>query len=750
MEVQSVRLSKSEEVFRHIFDDADDGMAYMDTTGNILEANKSIARVLGKPKGELVGKHFSDVCATSPEEKSNAERAFREALTGKKVLLNLHFKDAEGEEVDFECLPSLIKSGNRISGVMTVMRNVTERKRTEESLRKRRHDLRERVKELNCLFGVSKCLTETHVSDDEVLQNTVGLIPDGWHYPDITCARIRYEDGQFVTRNFRETEWKQVADIEVSGDKSGTVEVYYLEERPPFHEGPFLKEERDLIDALAREIGEYVERASFLNAVREGEKRLRSVLESSPDAITVTDLNGEIVDCNQEALNLHGFSSKGELIGKSAFDWIIKDDRRRAAKNMEKTLKVDRVKNVEYVCLTKDGREFPVELSASVLRDASGNPTHFVGITKDITKRKEAEEELRRGEERFRTLFEFAPDACVLFDTEGNFVDGNKAAEELLGYTLEEVLGRNLFDLGVFSPEDIECVLENLMKTANGQPSGPDEFLLKRKDGGRIPVETRTLPMNIEGRDMIYAIARDITLRKQAEEAKVGLISNISHELRTPLTSIHGYVRFMLSGKMGEFHDEQKKALEIIAEESDRLRGLIDNFLDLMTIDAEGLKTDVNEISLPRVIDSLTSSMEVELEKKEISLSKDFSPDLDPIVGDEAKLRQALSNLLGNAIKFTPSGGAIQITAKKDDKAMVVEVADTGMGIIPEDLPHVFERFYQADSSSTRGFGGAGLGLAICKEIVEAHGGRIEVESEIGKGSVFRVVLPLKKDVIDL
>lgn len=740
-----MRLSRSEEVFRHIFDDADDGMAYMDTTGKILEANKSIARVLGIPKGELVGKHFSDVCATSPEEKSNAERAFREALTGKKILLNLHFKDAKGEEVDFECLPSLIKSGNRISGVMTIMRNVTERKRTEESLRKRTHDLRERVKELNCLFGVSKCLTETDVSDDEVLQNTVGLIPDGWHYPDITCARIRYEDRQFVTRNFRETEWKQVADIEISGDKSGTVEVYYLEERPPFHEGPFLKEERDLIDALAREIGEYVERASFLNAVQESEKRLRSVLESSPDAITVTDLSGEIVDCNQETLNLHGFSSKGELIGKSALDLIAKDNRRRAAKNMEKTLKVDRVKNIEYVCLTKDGREFPVELSASVLRDASGNPTHFIGITKDITKRKEAEEELRRSEERFRTLFEFAPDACVLFDTEGNFVDGNKAAEKLLGYTLEEVLGKNLFDLGVFSHEDIECVLENLMKTANGQPSGPDEFVLKRKDGDRISVETRTLPMNIEGRDMIYAIARDITLRKQAEEAKDRLISNISHELRTPLTSIHGYVHFLLSGKMGEFSEEQKKALEIIAEESDRLRGLIDNFLDLMTIDAEGLKMDVNEISLPRVIDSLTSSMEMELEKKEISLSKDFSPDLDPIVGDEAKLRQALSNLLGNAIKFTPSGGAIQITAKKDDKAMVVEVADTGMGIIPEDLPHVFERFYQADSSSTRGFGGAGLGLAICKEIVEAHGGRIEVESEIGKGSVFRVVLPLKE-----
>lgn len=740
-----MRLSRSEEVFRHIFDDADDGMAYMDTTGKILEANKSIARVLGIPKGELVGKHFSDVCATSPEEKSNAERAFREALTGKKILLNLHFKDAKGEEVDFECLPSLIKSGNRISGVMTIMRNVTERKRTEESLRKRTHDLRERVKELNCLFGVSKCLTETDVSDDEVLQNTVGLIPDGWHYPDITCARIRYEDRQFVTRNFRETEWKQVADIEISGDKSGTVEVYYLEERPPFHEGPFLKEERDLIDALAREIGEYVERASFLNAVQESEKRLRSVLESSPDAITVTDLSGEIVDCNQETLNLHGFSSKGELIGKSALDLIAKDNRRRAAKNMEKTLKVDRVKNIEYVCLTKDGREFPVELSASVLRDASGNPTHFIGITKDITKRKEAEEELRRSEERFRTLFEFAPDACVLFDTEGNFVDGNKAAEKLLGYTLEEVLGKNLFDLGVFSHEDIECVLENLMKTANGQPSGPDEFVLKRKDGDRISVETRTLPMNIEGRDMIYAIARDITLRKQAEEAKDRLISNISHELRTPLTSIHGYVHFLLSGKMGEFSEEQKKALEIIAEESDRLRGLIDNFLDLMTIDAEGLKMDVNEISLPRVIDSLTSSMEMELEKKEISLSKDFSPDLDPIVGDEAKLRQALSNLLGNAIKFTPSGGAIQITAKKDDKAVVVEVADTGMGIVPEDLPHVFERFYQADSSSTRGFGGAGLGLAICKEIVEAHGGRIEVESEIGKGSVFRVVLPLKE-----
>ncbi|MEE9490526.1 MAG: HAMP domain-containing sensor histidine kinase, partial [Thermoplasmata archaeon] len=147
-------------------------------------------------------------------------------------------------------------------------------------------------------------------------------------------------------------------------------------------------------------------------------------------------------------------------------------------------------------------------------------------------------------------------------------------------------------------------------------------------------------------------------------------------------------------------------------------------------------------VSIGRIIESLVSSMTPELKKREIRISKHLPSGLGPVKGDESRLHQLFSNLLSNAIKFTPAGGSVEIRGSTSDEGIIVEVADTGTGISPKDIPHIIDRFYQADSSSTRVHRGAGLGLAICKEIVETHKGRLDVESEPGRGSVFRVTLP--------
>jgi len=186
--------------------------------------------------------------------------------------------------------------------------------------------------------------------------------------------------------------------------------------------------------------------------LQESRDKFRSILSSSPNAITVADLNGNIVECNQATLDMHGYSSKDELIGKSAFELIAKKDHKRATENLKKTLEQGSVKNIEYIFLTKDGCEFSAELSASLIRDFSGKPVLLVAITKDISERKRTEKRVKESEEKYKKIFELSPEAIVLLDRKGNLLDVNERLYDWLGYKPEEVIGKNLLELP-FLPE---------------------------------------------------------------------------------------------------------------------------------------------------------------------------------------------------------------------------------------------------------------------------------------------------------
>ena len=291
---------------------------------------------------------------------------------------------------------------------------------------------------------------------------------------------------------------------------------------------------------------------------KQSEAKMRDILHSSPDAITITDLEGTVIQCNEQTLRLHGFSSEQELIGKNAFDLIAEPYHESAKANLLKVLEQGVQKNLEYTFLTREGREFPAELSANVIRDAAGEPVAFVAITKDITQRRKAQQELREhrdhlehlvrertaqleanneqltreiaehqraeralrhSEERLTTLFELAPDAYYLNDLKGNFTDGNRAAEELIGYARGELIGGNFLKLKVLPANQIPKAARLLAKNALGQPTGPDEFVLRRKNGEQVPVEIRTIPVKIQDQVQVLGIAHDISERKRAEEA---------------------------------------------------------------------------------------------------------------------------------------------------------------------------------------------------------------------------------------
>ncbi|MCJ7431689.1 PAS domain S-box protein [Candidatus Bathyarchaeota archaeon] len=239
---------------------------------------------------------------------------------------------------------------------------------------------------------------------------------------------------------------------------------------------------------LAHAVSRAVDRRSAQIESLKREAKLSAILESSPEAITVIDLNGTIIDCNQATLDVHGYTSKSEVIGKHSFNLVSEKDHKRALEDMKRTLEQGSTKNMEYTATKKDGSEFPVELSGSVFRDPSGNPIGFVSITKDITERKQMEKQLTESEEKYRNLVENCQDAIAIVDFKGNVLFANKAAERLTGYTLKEGKGLNI---RVVTPKRYwPKSVAMLLKARMGKPIPYFEYELKRKDGTTVPVET--------------------------------------------------------------------------------------------------------------------------------------------------------------------------------------------------------------------------------------------------------------------
>ena len=285
-----------------------------------------------------------------------------------------------------------------------------------------------------------------------------------------------------------------------------------------FEEASLVYDEEGLPKEIVGYWGDISELARVAQAARDNEARLKSVFAAAPTAITCSDLEGKIIDCNQATLDMHGYASKSELFGKSALDLIAARDRERALLNMERTLAEGAVKNVEYTFLAKDGREFPAELSAAVVRDIKGQPASFMAVTMDISSRKRAEKESRGSEERLKVIFEEAPDAYFLLDLHGVFIDCNRAAERLTGYARQEIIGKNFLELRLLPPEQVPLAFEGISEALERKITGLDEYTLSRKDRTQAVVEIKAKAVNFQGKDLMLAIVRDVTARRLAEQ----------------------------------------------------------------------------------------------------------------------------------------------------------------------------------------------------------------------------------------
>src|SRR5690349_10798306 len=376
--------------------------------------------------------------------------------------------------------------------------------------------------------------------------------------------------------------------------------------------------------------------------------------------------------------------------------------------------------------------------------------------------RDQAQSRLRISELRYRRLFEAARDGILILDAVTlKITDVNPFMTELLGYSHAEFLGKELWEIGLFSDKEAsQKAFKELQRTGYLRY---EDLPLQDTNGKLTDVEFVSNVYEEDSHEVIQCNIRDITDRKRAEKERTLLLAaaqaaraeadsangvkddflaTLSHELRTPLTSIVGWSHLLTSGKLDK--QQTVSAIETIARNARAQGRLIDELLDISRITTRKISLDLRGVKLAPLIQAVVDDVRPAANARSINLETAFDSDVGAILGDSDRLQQIVWNLLTNAIKFTPKGGDVQVRLERNDSHALITVNDSGQGIATEHLPHVFERFRQADSSNTRSNSGLGLGLSIVRQLVELHRGTVTAESSgENAGATFRVMLPL-------
>jgi len=511
--------------------------------------------------------------------------------------------------------------------------------------------------------------------------------------------------------------------------------------------------------------------------LKESEEKFRSLSEQSVvGAIIIQD--NIIKYANNGFVAMSGYS-RGELYGMEPggfINLIHPDDRIFTAEQAVKK-QVGERDNItgSYMvrAVSKDGGIRWAHLSGNTIT-YEGRTADFINVV-DITKVKQAEEALRISEQKFRNIFEDAPVGIFQSTVAGRFISVNSKLADIFGYgspgqMLEEVLDikKQLFVV----PEQRKAVVESALRTKS---YAHIEVLYKRRDGAPFTADLYMRAVRNDAGEVVFleGFVEDISSRKKAEaelakyrehleelvkdrtaelavakeqaesadRLKSAFLATMSHELRTPLNSIIGFTGILLQGLAGPLNDEQKKQLEMVKNSSEHLLSMINDVLDISKIEAGQLQLSISDFDLPALIEKAARSVAPLAEKKGLTIDTRIGPGAGRIAGDQRRVEQVILNLLGNAVKFTKSGG-VTIECLPDDGFIRINVIDSGIGIREQDMGSLFRPFKQIDSGLDRQNEGTGLGLSICKKIVELMGGKISVKSTPGKGSIFSFTIP--------
>jgi PAS domain S-box-containing protein len=481
-------------------------------------------------------------------------------------------------------------------------------------------------------------------------------------------------------------------------------------------------------------------------------------------AVYLLDSDGTILSWNKGGEAIKGYSPD-EIVGRHFSIFYLPEDRARGVPEQEMALarREGRAEDHHWR-VRKDGSRFWAEEIITALHDATGRVRGFLKITRDISERRRVQDALRVSEERYRTVVQSVKDYAIFtMDPQRRVTHWNNAARMVCGFEEAEIVGQS-GDI-IFTPEDRHIgAPQKEMERAIDEGRSENERWHVRKDGSRfwgsgVMTAMRDEVGQLTGFSKIF---RDVTDRKRIEDERTRLLAReqaaretaeeatrlkdeflavVSHELRTPLAAILLWTKLLRAGMLDEAARDE--AANVIEKSAQSQKTLIEDLLDVSRILSGRLRLNVAPADVTAIVRAAVDAVQPMAVGKSVRIEVDADPGLGLIRADADRLQQVVWNLLTNAVKFTHPGGRVSVALRRDHGQMTIRVSDDGQGISPAFLPHVFDRFRQADASTTRLESGLGLGLTITKQLVELHGGTITAESEgAGKGATFIVRLP--------
>jgi PAS domain S-box-containing protein len=487
---------------------------------------------------------------------------------------------------------------------------------------------------------------------------------------------------------------------------------------------------------------------------------LAAIVDSSDDAIISKTLEGVVTSWNRSAERIFGYTP-AEAVGRSIKDLLFPADRRDEEDDiLRRVRRGERVDHFETVRQRKDGSRVEVSVTISPIRDATGAIVGVSKVARDISDQKK----LGEASVLLAAIVNSSEDAIVSKSLEGVITSWNAGAERVFGYTSAEAVGQPVLML---VPADRKTEEPHILaRLKRGERVEHFETIRVRKNGEHFPVSLTISPVKNAAGVVVGAskIARDITelkrvtaereqllaseraARAEAEQAnrmKDDFIATVSHELRTPLNAIVGWTQVLRDST--DRPAEVAQGIDVIERNAFAQSQLINDLLDIGRMTSGKMTLEVQPVEITTVILDAIGSVRPTAELKGIQLKTILDSPGVAMMGDKQRLQQVIWNLVANAIKFTPKHGHVTVTLHRVNSHVEIGVADDGRGIAADFLPHVFERFRQADASTTRQFGGLGIGLALVKQLVELHGGSVRVESPgLEQGAVFTVSLPVR------
>ena len=731
-----------------------DGILAFDRECRYTTWNRAMERISGVKREDVLGKRAPDIFPCLKE--TGDEKYYFEALAGRSVVAEARpytvAQTGNRGYYDGYYSPRHDENGEVIGGV-AIIRDVTERQLVEASALDDHKRLAFHVE--NTPLAVIEWNQEFEVLRwSPAAQRLFGWRADevlGKHFSD--WEFVVPEDLDAVNQvGQRQNEGYERHGISRNRNYTKLGNILHCE----WYNSALYSETGKLISVLSLVLDVTVAKR-IEEALRKSEAQYRLLFESNPQPMWVYDLETlRFLAVNEAAIRHYGYS-RAEFL-----DMTLKDIRpAEDVPILSAYLASDspeRHNAGEWRHRKKDGTLINVEIIATRLSFA-GRAAEFV-LAQDVTERRQAEMALRISEDRYRDLVDNSHELICTHDLEGKVLSVNPWAARVLGYPREKLVGMNIRD-GLL-PEyraqfdqylhtvRTEGSARGVMKvrTATGETRLWEYYNTLRTDGVETPIVRGMAHDVTERRE---ALKREKEARLEAEAAnrvKDEFLSTLSHELRTPLTAIVGWSDLLL-------HDEvtphkQREAIATIARNANSQGQLINDLLEVSRIITGKLRLEFAACELESIIQAAVEAVRPTAEAKGVKLQILLEPDTGPVLGDRERLQQIVWNLLANGVKFTRQNGLVQVKLQRLDAQVEVVVTDTGVGISPEFLPHVFERFRQADGSTTRNYGGLGLGLAIVRHLVELHGGTVSAESDgANQGATFTVRFPAMLESVD-